>query len=191
MPLSSHAKPADSFALASELEAELQKVVKGEVRFDRGSRALYATDASNYRQIPIGLVVPRDAEDVIATVAVCKKFGAPVLPRGAGTSLAGQCCNVAVVLDFTKNMHRILEIDSAAGWARVQPLSTVVKRRETRSPAEDLTVFKALGMGISDLALGIELYRKAVSSNLGRAFDHPKKMPPRLHSYPGAQHATD
>jgi FAD/FMN-containing dehydrogenase/Fe-S oxidoreductase len=131
LPLSSHAKPADSFALASELEAELQKVVKGEVRFDRGSRALYATDASNYRQIPIGLVVPRDAEDVIATVAVCKKYGAPVLPRGAGTSLAGQCCNVAVVLDFTKNMNRILEIDSAARWARVQPGLVLDRLRES------------------------------------------------------------
>ena len=81
------------------------------MRFDRGSRAIYATDGSNYRQIPIGLVIPRDEDDVIATVAACKKFGAPVLPRGAGTSLAGQCCNVAVVLDFTKYMNRILEID--------------------------------------------------------------------------------
>ena len=72
------------------------------------------TDASNYRQIPIGLVVPRDDDDVIAAVAACSKFGAPVLPRGAGTSLAGQCCNVAVVLDFTKYMNKILEIDPDA-----------------------------------------------------------------------------
>ena len=111
LPLSSHGKPVDSFAQAAELENELKRVVKGEVRFDRGSRALYATDGSNYRQIPIGLVVPRDDDDVIATVAACRKFGAPVLPRGAGTSLAGQCCNVAVVLDFTKYMNQILEID--------------------------------------------------------------------------------
>ena len=90
LPLSSHAKPVDSFAQAAELENELKRTVKGEVRFDRGSRALYATDGSNYRQIPIGLVVPRDDDDVIATVAACRKFGAPVLPRGAGTSLAGQ-----------------------------------------------------------------------------------------------------
>ena len=70
LPLSSHAKPAvDSFAQAAELEQELKRVVRGEVRFDRGSRALYATDGSNYRQIPIGLVIPRDAEDVIAAVA--------------------------------------------------------------------------------------------------------------------------
>ena len=72
---------------------------------------MYATDGSNYRQIPIGLVVPRDADDVAAAMAACRKYGAPVLPRGAGTSLAGQCCNVAVVLDFTKYMNRILELD--------------------------------------------------------------------------------
>src|SRR5258706_3283814 len=111
LPLSSHGKPADSFAPAAQLEAELKRQLTGEVRFDRGSRALYATDGSNYRQIPIGLVVPRDAADVVAAVAACRKFGAPVLPRGSGTSLAGQCCNVAVVLDFTKYMNKILKLD--------------------------------------------------------------------------------
>jgi FAD/FMN-containing dehydrogenase/Fe-S oxidoreductase len=121
LPLSSHGKPVDSFSRAAELEKELTRAVKGEVRFDRGSRALYATDGSNYRQIPIGLVVPRDDEDVIATVAACRKFGAPVLPRGAGTSLAGQCCNVAVVLDFTKYMNKILELDPGGRFARIQP----------------------------------------------------------------------
>ena len=124
LPLSSHAKPVDSFGKAAELESELKRTVKGEVRFDRGSRALYTSDGSNYRQIPIGLVVPRDENDVIATVAACRKFGAPVLPRGAGTSLAGQTCNVAVVLDFTKYMNQILEIDvggavcARAAWSR-------------------------------------------------------------------------
>src|ERR1700716_4321000 len=112
LPLSSHGKPVDSFLQAHELEAELKRRVRGEVRFDRGSRALYATDASNYRQVPIGLVIPQDVEDVIAAVAACRKYGAPILPRGAGTSLAGQCCNVAVVFDFTKYMNRILEVDA-------------------------------------------------------------------------------
>jgi FAD/FMN-containing dehydrogenase/Fe-S oxidoreductase len=121
LPLSSHAKPVDSFSRASDLENDLRNVVKGEVRFDRGSRALYAADGSNYRQIPIGLVIPRDDEDVIATVAACRKYGAPVLPRGAGTSLAGQTCNVAVVLDFTKYMNKILEVNPAGKFARVQP----------------------------------------------------------------------
>jgi FAD/FMN-containing dehydrogenase/Fe-S oxidoreductase len=133
LPLSSHGKPVDSFAKAGELENELKRVVKGEVRFDRGSRALYSSDGSNYRQIPIGLVVPRDDDDVIATVAACRKFGAPVLPRGAGTSLAGQTCNVAVVLDFTKYMNKILEVDTARRFARVQPgvvLDTLRNRAE-------------------------------------------------------------
>src|SRR5690349_3517744 len=138
LPLSSHGKPVDSFAAAAELEKELQKTVNGEVRFDRGSRALYASDASNYRQIPIGLVIPRDSDDVIATVAACKKYGAPVLPRGAGTSLAGQCCNVAVVLDFTKYMNRILEIDPVRRFARVQP-GVVLDSLRNRAEVHRLT----------------------------------------------------
>ena len=92
------------------------------------------SDASNYRQIPIGLVVPRDSDDVIAAVAACRKFGAPILPRGAGTSLAGQSCNVAVVLDFTKYMNQILELDAEQGYARVQPgvvLDTLRNRAES------------------------------------------------------------
>jgi len=134
LPPSSHAKPVDSFSQASELEHELKRTVRGEVRFDRGSRALYASDASNYRQIPIGLVVPRDAADVVAAVAACREFRAPVLPRGAGTSLAGQSSNVAIVLDFTKYMNQILELNAAERYARVQPglvLDTLRDRAET------------------------------------------------------------
>jgi FAD/FMN-containing dehydrogenase/Fe-S oxidoreductase len=138
LPLSSHAKPVDSFSETLELERELKRVVRGEVRFDRGSRALYATDGSNYRQIPICLVVPRDDQDVIATVAACKKFGAPVLARGAGTSLAGQCCNVAVILDFTKYMNQILEIDPKQKFARVQP-GVVLDSLRDRAEAFQLT----------------------------------------------------
>ena len=121
LPLSSHAKPVDAFPQAAALEQELKQNIKGEVRFDRGSRAMYSTDGSNYRQIPIGLVVPRDADDVVAAMAACRKYGAPVLARGAGTSLAGQCCNVAVVLDFTKYMNQILELNPEQRFARVQP----------------------------------------------------------------------
>jgi FAD/FMN-containing dehydrogenase/Fe-S oxidoreductase len=128
----------DSFAAAAELEKELQRTVKGEVRFDRGSRALYATDASNYRQVPIGLVVPRDEDDVTASMAACRKYGAPVLPRGSGTSLAGQCCNVAVVLDFTKYMNQIVEVDPGAGVARVQP-GVVLDRLRERAELHHLT----------------------------------------------------
>src|SRR5581483_2716309 len=121
LPPSSHAKPVDAFSAAADLERALKRVVRGEVRFDRGTRALYATDGSNYRQVPIGLVIPYDAADVSAAVSECRRFGAPVLPRGAGTSLAGQCCNVAVIFDFTKYMNRILEIDPEARIARVEP----------------------------------------------------------------------
>jgi FAD/FMN-containing dehydrogenase/Fe-S oxidoreductase len=106
---------------AVALAATLRRHVRGEVRFDRGSRALYAADASSYRQVPIGLVIPRDNDDVIAAISVCREHGAPVLCRGGGTSLAGQCCNVAVVLDFSKYMANILEIDPAHRVARVQP----------------------------------------------------------------------
>jgi FAD/FMN-containing dehydrogenase/Fe-S oxidoreductase len=106
---------------AAALAAELRRAIEGEVRFDDGSRALYSTDASNYRQIPIGVVLPRSADDVIATVTLARKHGAPILARGGGTSLAGQCCNVAVVLDFSKYMVDITEMNPAARFARVQP----------------------------------------------------------------------
>jgi FAD/FMN-containing dehydrogenase/Fe-S oxidoreductase len=113
----SNSAQVDAPALAEALGAQ----VRGEVRFDRGSRALYATDGSNYRHVPIGVVLPRDTDDVEATVALCRQFGAPLLCRGGGTSLAGQCCNVAVILDFSKYMSKILEIDPARHIARVQP----------------------------------------------------------------------
>jgi FAD/FMN-containing dehydrogenase/Fe-S oxidoreductase len=106
---------------AEGLAAALRRHLRGEVRFDAGSRALYATDGSNYRQVPIGVVIPRDAADVIATLAISREFGAPVLSRGGGTSLAGQCCNVAVVVDMSKYMAAILEVDPVAKRARVQP----------------------------------------------------------------------
>ena len=133
LPASSHGKPIDTFGRAAELDRELRRAVRGEVRFDRGSRALYATDASNYRQVPIGVVIPRDEDDVRAAVAVCRSFDAPILARGSGTSLAGQSCNVAVVLDFTKYMNRILDVDVEKRTARVQPgviLDTLRARAE-------------------------------------------------------------
>src|SRR5437879_3549431 len=112
-----NSSPVDASGLARALLSQ----IRGEVRFDAGSRALYATDGSNYRQVPIGVVLPRDVDDVIAAVALCREFGAPLLCRGGGTSLAGQCCNVAVVLDFSKYMAKILDIDPARRVARVQP----------------------------------------------------------------------
>jgi FAD/FMN-containing dehydrogenase/Fe-S oxidoreductase len=111
----------ERFAAHRELEARLKSTVRGEVRFDSGSRALYAADASNYRQLPIGVVIPRDAADVEAAVAACRATGAAILPRGAGTSLAGQCANVAVVFDYSKYMNRLGAIDPAAKLATVEP----------------------------------------------------------------------
>ena len=118
LPASSHGVKIDSFAQAAELERELRANIKGEVRFDPGSRGAYSMDASNYRQIPIGLVVPSDEADVVAAVAICRKFGAPILSRGGGTSLAGQGCNAAVVLDFSKYLNRILELNPEQRFAR-------------------------------------------------------------------------
>ncbi len=106
---------------AVRLADDLRRKISGEVRFDNGSRGLYATDGSNYRQIPIGVVLPTNEEDIIQTVAICRQFGAPVLARGGGTSLAGQCCNVAVVMDMSKYMHHILELNVEGKFARVQP----------------------------------------------------------------------
>ncbi len=107
----------DAHALASELRTRIE----GEVRFDAGSRALYATDASNYRQVPIGIVVPRTIDDVVETIALCREHGAPVLSRGGGTSLCGQCCNVAVVMDMSKYLGQILALDPDRRLARVEP----------------------------------------------------------------------
>lgn len=106
---------------AAALEDSLRQAVTGEVRFDAGSKALYATDGSNYRQVPIGVVIPKCRQDVIETVAACRKYGAPLLSRGGGTSLAGQCCNVAVVIDWSKYLHNILELNPQQKYARVQP----------------------------------------------------------------------
>ena len=86
-----------------------------------GSRALYATDASNYRQLPIGVILPRDAADVEAALEACRAMGAAVLPRGGGTSLSGQCANVAVVFDFSRYMNALSSIDPEAKLATVQP----------------------------------------------------------------------
>jgi FAD/FMN-containing dehydrogenase/Fe-S oxidoreductase len=103
------------------LEHDLARGVEGEVRFKPGDRALYTTGGSNYRQLPIGIVIPRTTDDVVETMRVCREYRAPVLGHGGGTSLAGQCCNVAVVVDFSKYLNQIVEIDPEQRLARVQP----------------------------------------------------------------------
>jgi len=104
-----------------DLVGELREAIEGEVRFDAASRALYATDSSNYRQTPIGVVIPRTLDDVVKTVALCRRHGVPILSRAGGTSLAGQTCNVAVVMDWSKYLHGILGIDPVGRTATVLP----------------------------------------------------------------------
>ncbi len=108
-------------AARRRLAADLAGAIDGEVRFDAGSRALYATDASNYRQVPLGVVVPRRLDDVVATMALCHRHRVPVVMRGGGTSLAGQGCNVALLIDFSKYLHRIRRLDPDARQAEVEP----------------------------------------------------------------------
>jgi FAD/FMN-containing dehydrogenase/Fe-S oxidoreductase len=105
----------------NQLEKDLRKTIRGEVRFDDGTRAVYSTDASNYRQVPIGVVIPRSIEDVIHTMKIAHSHNAPVLSRGGGTSLAGQCCNVAVLIDFSKYLNHVLTIDAQNAIGEVEP----------------------------------------------------------------------
>jgi FAD/FMN-containing dehydrogenase/Fe-S oxidoreductase len=108
-------------ARAAALAADLRRRIGGEVRFGNGDRALYATDASNYRQVPIGVVIPRSIEDVTTAMALCRAHDAPFLSRGGGTSLAGQCCNTAVVVDYSKYLNHILTLDAERRLAWVEP----------------------------------------------------------------------
>ncbi|MHB8606619.1 MAG: FAD-binding oxidoreductase, partial [Thermoplasmatota archaeon] len=137
----SYAVPRDSPPSNIDVHAlikDLRATIEGDVKFDVGSRALYAADASNYRQIPIGVVIPRHAEDVVKTVEICRRYGAPVLSRGGGTSLAGQCVNVAVVIDWSRHVNRILELDADARHAWVEP-GVVLDELRTRAEKHHLT----------------------------------------------------
>ena len=115
--MADEAASADSRSLVEDLKG----LVEGEVRFDPMTRALYSTDASIYQVEPIGVVLPKSEEDVVAVVETAARHGVPVLPRGGGTSLAGQAVGRAVVLDFSKYMRRVLEIDAEQGWVRTEP----------------------------------------------------------------------
>jgi len=130
----SWASGIDARALALELSRE----VRGEVRFSPGSRALYANDASVYRQVPIGVVVPRRAEDVLSTLEICRRHGAPIGARGCGTGLAGQTVNEVVLFDFSKYMNGLLELDPERRLARVQPGIVLDELREA-AEEHDLT----------------------------------------------------
>ena len=135
------------------LKRALKEAVKGEVRFDLGTRAIYSHDSSNYRQPPLGVVLPRDAEDVVATVAACHEHGAPVLPRGCGTGIAGSTVNTAVVIDASKYMREIVEVDAERRIARVQPgvirdqLAKVTETRHNLTFAPDTSTHEYATFG--------------------------------------------
>ena len=104
-----------------DLASSLRERIQGEVRFDRASRLMYSTDASIYEIEPIGVVIPRTPEDVFAIVETAKEFEVPLLPRGGGTSLAGQTVGRALVIDTSKHLNRVLEVNTEEGWAWVEP----------------------------------------------------------------------
>ncbi|MCU1490320.1 MAG: linked oxidase domain protein [Acidimicrobiaceae bacterium] len=113
-----------------ELAAALSGALRGEVAFDGGTRGIYATDSSNYRHVPLGVVFPLDEEDVAETLRCCREAGVAVVLRGGGTSLAGQACNEAVVLDTSRHFNSILSLDPEARTARVQPGVVLDRLRE-------------------------------------------------------------
>ena len=114
--------PPASFA------SELRRIVEGDVRFDAGALAAYSTDASNYRRVPVGVVCPRHAEDVIRTVALARENGVPIVGRGGGTSLSGQTCNTALVIDFSRYMTAVNAIDAERQCATVVQPGVVQSR---------------------------------------------------------------
>ncbi|MCX4559940.1 FAD-binding oxidoreductase [Streptomyces phaeochromogenes] len=117
-----------------ELRSELRKAVRGEVAFDATARALTTMDASNYRRVPLGVVAPRDADDVAAALSVCSRLRVPVVARGGGTSIAGQATGTGVVLDFTRHMNRIVSLDAQARTAVVQPGVVLDRLQEAAAP---------------------------------------------------------
>ncbi|MEU0008411.1 FAD-binding and (Fe-S)-binding domain-containing protein [Streptomyces sp. NPDC006314] len=118
----------------TDLAGELRRAVRGEVGFDVTSRALVTMDASNYRRVPLGVVAPRDAEDVAAVLEVCRARGVPVVARGGGTSIAGQATGTGVVLDFTRHMNGLLELDPGSRTATVQPGLVLDRLQEAAAP---------------------------------------------------------
>ncbi|WP_432080893.1 FAD-linked oxidase C-terminal domain-containing protein [Streptomyces sp. WAC 04229] len=118
----------------TDLEAALRRAVRGEVGFDVTSRALTTMDASNYRRVPLGVVAPRDADDVAAVLEVCREHGVPVVARGGGTSIAGQATGTGVVVDFTRHMNRLVSLDARARTAVVQPGLVLDRLQDAAAP---------------------------------------------------------
>ena len=160
-----------------DIADELTRRVDGEVRFDPYSRLLYSTDASIYQMEPIGVVIPRTADDVQAVVEFAAGEGIPVLPRAGGTSLAGQTVNHAIVLDFSKYLNNVLEVNAEEGWARVQPgiileqLTKQVANHGLQYAPDPTTANRAcVGGGIGNNTCG------AHSVIYGKTLDHIKEL---------------
>jgi FAD/FMN-containing dehydrogenase/Fe-S oxidoreductase len=119
--VTAHAEIGADPRSVSNLIRELRRCIAGEVRFDEGSRALYAHDLSIFRQVPVGVVIPKSVDDVVAAVDACRRQGIPIFGRGCGTSLSGQCCNAAVVIDFSKYVNSIVELNPEERYAWVEP----------------------------------------------------------------------
>ncbi|KAA9041785.1 FAD-binding oxidoreductase [Ginsengibacter hankyongi] len=166
------------------LEKELKKAIEGEVRFDTGSRALYSTDSSNYRQIPIGVVIPKTENDIIQTIALCKKYHAPLLSRGGGTSLAGQCCNVAVMMDMAKYFNKILNIDKEKKLITVQPGIVLDEMRNATKEKVGLTFGPdpathdhcTLGGMLGNNSCGVHSVMAALEGNGARTSDNTESI---------------
>ena len=160
-----------------ELAQELRRRVSGEVRFDPFSRVLYSTDASIYQMEPVGVVIPRSVEDVLAVVEVARDSGVPVLPRAGGTSLAGQTVNHAIVIDFSKNLNQVLEVNPGEHWARVQPgivldqLNRELAAHNLQYAPDPTTANRAcVGGGIGNNSCG------AHSVIYGKTLDHVREV---------------
>ena len=149
---------------ASEVNAIADKLrgqIAGEIRMDHYNRLMYSTDASMYQMMPVGVVVPRSADDVEATIRVAREHGVPVMPRGGGTALAGQTTNHAIVMDFSKYMRNVLEVSPEERWARVQPgivnnhLSAAVRQHGLMYAPDPVTSARAtVGGGIGNNSCG-------------------------------------
>jgi FAD/FMN-containing dehydrogenase/Fe-S oxidoreductase len=165
------------------LSEALRKWTRSEVRFDDGSRALYATDGSNYRQTPIGVVIPRDKEDILAAVRVCREHGVPLTSRGCGTSLAGQCCNTAVILDLSKYFNSVLEIDPEKKLGRVQPGCILDDLRAAASaygltfgPDPATHTHCTLGGMLGNDSCGVHSVMAAMAGNGARVADNTEEL---------------
>ncbi|MEC9308978.1 MAG: FAD-binding oxidoreductase, partial [Chloroflexota bacterium] len=160
-----------------ELANELEKRVSGEVRFDPFSRVLYSTDASIYQMEPVGVVIPKNVEDVVAVMELARDNKVPILPRAGGTSLAGQCVNHAIVMDFSKYMNQLIEVNQEEHWAKVQPgivldhLNKLLQPYNLQYAPDPTTASRAcVGGGIGNNTCG------AHSVIYGKTLDHVKEL---------------